>query len=141
MTSPATFLRQDAPDASWRRVRLGTPCFSRCSEGPIIQVRDVARALADHDELRHRAFAYMRAFGGDLDRWRREDRWAMCDALSHVADIEELRGHGRSTAGRSALRDIRRRLEDELCAAEHTRARRFQYDGTKSTRLEGHHAR
>ena len=73
--------------------------------------KEVFRAVGDFGDIRERVVARFRANGGDVQRWKRPDLEAMCDALTRVEDSVE---GGRMTEARLALRTTRRRLETVL---------------------------
>jgi len=73
--------------------------------------KEVFRAVGDHGDIRERVVARFKAGGGDVQRWKRSDMEAMCDALVRVED--EMEG-GRMTTARMAVRTTRRRLERVL---------------------------
>lgn len=79
----------------------------------MIRYVDVLAALEAFDDDRREVLARFKAAGGSADRWGRSDRVAMADALSRVEDLAELRARCHWTAVRAALRQVRRRLEDE----------------------------
>jgi hypothetical protein len=76
-----------------------------------VLVKEVFRAVGDHGDLRERLVARFKAAGGDVNRWKRADMEAMCDALVRIEDEMES---GKMTVPRMALRTVRRQLEREL---------------------------
>lgn len=74
-------------------------------------VKEVFKAVGDHGDIRERVVARFKANGGDVQRWKRPDMEAMCDALVRIEDEMEA---GKMTAARMAVRTTRRRLEREL---------------------------
>ena len=84
--------------------------------------RSVASALRQlHPDHEARAHAGFRERGGSSSRWARRDWVAMADAVTRLEDWLELE---RPRVDRTALRTVRRQLEDADDAADAVRGRR-----------------
>ncbi len=73
--------------------------------------KEVLRAVGDHGDMREKVLSRFKENGGDIQRRKRADMAAMCDALTSVEDKLEFT---RFATARSAVRGVRRRLELEL---------------------------
>jgi hypothetical protein len=99
---------------SYRRSHSGRSQKQGVPENRPIETRQVYAAIADDEETRSLVLARFRSLGGSLDRWQRHDRALMSQAFTAGEDALELRRPTeRRDILRSALRDIRRRLERE----------------------------
>jgi hypothetical protein len=80
-----------------------------------MQVRELHMALAGAGEAaRSRVMVAFKAAGGSLDQWNRATWLTMATAITSVEDELESEGRGHMTAPRTALRALRRRLEDAV---------------------------
>jgi len=75
--------------------------------------RELVRAIGgcQGEGVRDAVMGRFRALGGSADRWRRQDRAAMAEALTRTEDSLELVRGAIALANRLVLQGLRRPLE------------------------------
>lgn len=108
-------MMQTDPSASPRIDKTGSRKRSS-APGRACSYREVLAALQS-DGARSGALSAYRAAGFTADDFatRRQARLAMLEALVSAEDVLEIAARGRMTSERLAVRDVRRRLESEVC--------------------------